>query len=538
MEQERSDLHSDLEGSSLASENAIMFSCPYLGTMEDSHTSLSFPAAANHCFRTKTPATVEFSHQVAYCLTDKHPSCHVFQLTTEPAPEIVNYKQAAKPDRRNRRVSVYAMPLVLILILMAAILWWPAPGTSLEEAIAFGAQLGGDISDGFNVNDETKINEESDLLENSAPAIAVIEEQSSSDDSQTRTSPSLNSEMSVQTSSATAAQVTADSNKAAAASEDQPEPEQAIIAPEEEQTTETAAEPQVEETETAAETELPAEESAATTAEESSLPDLSEASSIFAPSNVSDDPAEAQETAAENIVEEIVALPDIEEAAASAAKDIEEAEEAEETPELIIYDLPVIDSQLPAQNSALEQPAATSIEGERLALIGPDSSSSLSLRALTNNSRALFVRQNPSIESDLLTIINRRQQAALLGRDNSGTWFKVRLDTGVVGWVSAVESRAGVDPSSLPIAGEPAIVTAPVPVSAVTAYPVIRSAVVGTGALNLRSGPGIEYEPITTIGQGELVGLIGRRGLGAWVRVRTSSGLEGWVNSSLLAPLT
>ena len=108
--------------------------------------------------------------------------------------------------------------------------------------------------------------------------------------------------------------------------------------------------------------------------------------------------------------------------------------------------------------------------------------------------------------------------------------------------MNAAESKSGIDPSSLPLVGALAAAAttapAPAPISTITSFPVIRSAVVNTGALNLRTGPGVSYEPVTVINKGALVGLVGRRGLGVWVRVRLDNGLEGWVNSSLLAPLT
>ena len=159
------------------------------------------------------------------------------------------------------------------------------------------------------------------------------------------------------------------------------------------------------------------------------------------------------------------------------------------------------------------------------------------MRGNSEDVNFLTVYQDPASDSQLLSLIERRQFVTLLGRDSSGAWLNVRLDNGVEGWIDAIQSEAEVVISSLPLEGDATAseTTGEQPLPAVTSYPVIRSAFVDTGALNVRSGPGIAYEAITVITSGDLVGLIGRRARGPWVRIRLDSGLEGLVNSSLLA---
>ena len=73
MEQERNDLHSGSAVGSLGMDKVFIFNCPYLGTLEDSATSLAYPALANHCFRVDSPTGVDLSYQEEYCLTARHP---------------------------------------------------------------------------------------------------------------------------------------------------------------------------------------------------------------------------------------------------------------------------------------------------------------------------------------------------------------------------------------------------------------------------------------------------------------------------------
>ncbi|MFN2134718.1 MAG: PA14 domain-containing protein [Candidatus Promineifilaceae bacterium] len=57
--------------------------------------------------------------------------------------------------------------------------------------------------------------------------------------------------------------------------------------------------------------------------------------------------------------------------------------------------------------------------------------------------------------------------------------------------------------------------------------------VVNTTALNMRSGPGTEYEVVQTLVKGEPVQLTGAYN-GYWVQVTTRGNITGWVNSSYL----
>ena len=62
------------------------------------------------------------------------------------------------------------------------------------------------------------------------------------------------------------------------------------------------------------------------------------------------------------------------------------------------------------------------------------------------------------------------------------------------------------------------------------------TAVVNTGALNVRSGPGIGYAITGATYLGHTVSLLGRSGDAAWALVRLADGHEGWVNASHLQP--
>jgi uncharacterized protein YraI len=61
------------------------------------------------------------------------------------------------------------------------------------------------------------------------------------------------------------------------------------------------------------------------------------------------------------------------------------------------------------------------------------------------------------------------------------------------------------------------------------------TATVVTGALNMRSGPGIQHGVVATVGYGYQVALTGYRNAAAtWVQVRLADGRQGWMNASYL----
>lgn len=74
-------------------------------------------------------------------------------------------------------------------------------------------------------------------------------------------------------------------------------------------------------------------------------------------------------------------------------------------------------------------------------------------------------------------------------------------------------------------------------VGATTPPPVATNAVVTTGALNVRSGPGLAFPVVTTVYNGNGLLLIGRSATAVtppWVQVRLENGLVGWVNANFI----
>jgi LysM repeat protein len=62
------------------------------------------------------------------------------------------------------------------------------------------------------------------------------------------------------------------------------------------------------------------------------------------------------------------------------------------------------------------------------------------------------------------------------------------------------------------------------------------NAYVGTGRLNVRSGPNVSFGIIATISQGDNLTLIGRNADASWLEVRLTNNQQGWARSRYIVP--
>ena len=135
----------------------------------------------------------------------------------------------------------------------------------------------------------------------------------------------------------------------------------------------------------------------------------------------------------------------------------------------------------------------------------------------------LNVRRGDGIAYEVIASLNLGQQVNLIGRNASNTWAKVRLANGQEGWVNASYLNYSGGIGSLPLA-------------AASAPPATHVAYVKTAALNVRSGPGLNFTPIGVVYDGQMVTMLGRDVSYGWVKVTTPAGQTGWVASGLITP--
>lgn len=67
-----------------------------------------------------------------------------------------------------------------------------------------------------------------------------------------------------------------------------------------------------------------------------------------------------------------------------------------------------------------------------------------------------------------------------------------------------------------------------------TATPTVSGVIQSQQRVNIRSGPGVDYEMFQSLAPGEAVQVIGQNVDGTWYNIRMDDGEEGWIASSLL----
>jgi N-acetylmuramoyl-L-alanine amidase len=104
----------------------------------------------------------------------------------------------------------------------------------------------------------------------------------------------------------------------------------------------------------------------------------------------------------------------------------------------------------------------------------------------------------------------------LLGRTSNKSWLKVLTASGIEGWATQRYLKAN---------------------GLITPLPVLADAdpwaSVSAATLNVRSGPGLEFEVVVTLNKGTLVTVLGRSANRLWAKILVE-GAEGWANTGRL----
>lgn len=154
----------------------------------------------------------------------------------------------------------------------------------------------------------------------------------------------------------------------------------------------------------------------------------------------------------------------------------------------------------------------------------------VNLATATVASARLNFRQGPAATFTILQVLSRGDVVSLLARNQLATWVQVRAPNQMVGWVYAPLLQSTYSLANLPLAA--GLVSETVSNSGTAT---ISDAIY---ALNVRSGPGIEFAPFTTIVRGQRVSLVGRNAAATWIKVQLADGRQGWSSAAFLVSST
>lgn len=183
--------------------------------------------------------------------------------------------------------------------------------------------------------------------------------------------------------------------------------------------------------------------------------------------------------------------------------------------------------------------------------------------------REITIRQGPGAQYPAVAVMDGSEVLALVGISEDGNWYRIRLEDGAFGWVSA--SPALVDTAGslrlVPVAQAPTETPTetmtptrtpsrtPTPTQTdtptITSTPTITPTETPTATFTpsdtptpatpiaevirdvvIRQGPGTHYAELRALPAGEMIAIIGISEDGSWYQAQLSRGEIGWVGSS------
>jgi uncharacterized protein YraI len=180
------------------------------------------------------------------------------------------------------------------------------------------------------------------------------------------------------------------------------------------------------------------------------------------------------------------------------------------TPDFVTATLPSTQIPQATQTSVVSTPGA--VEESNISLVEGTTTTQINVRATT------------STASELLGMIGPFVKVQITGRDASGSWYQIIYADSKTGkgWVRAEYVR----------------VNAPVEIPLVEATLGSGSAVSGLviQKINVRNGPGTDYELLGVLNSNDVVFITGKNPDGTWMQIEfaNSSDGKGWVTTEFL----
>jgi uncharacterized protein YraI len=141
----------------------------------------------------------------------------------------------------------------------------------------------------------------------------------------------------------------------------------------------------------------------------------------------------------------------------------------------------------------------------------------------TNN---VNVRRFPDLNSVRLSVIRIGETVPAVGVSEDGFWYAIRLDDGRLGWVSKDYVKT-TNAQNIPV-----ITVAPASLGTLVPSPVPgRAYLLAAWAVNVRAGPGREYQVVGQLEQGQTAQIVGVSADGKWwaIAFNGAQNERGWV---------
>ena len=146
------------------------------------------------------------------------------------------------------------------------------------------------------------------------------------------------------------------------------------------------------------------------------------------------------------------------------------------------------------------------------------------------------VRSGPGLDYPIYGVMPQGEEAEIIGVSSDYSWWQIKIPTGYspdgTGWVSADYTTA-YNTDNVPVVGAP---PAPPTVPTTAPPPSGEPYVVTTDVVNVRSGPGNQYDSYGVVPLGTTFPALGLSEDGKWVAVTIPTNVApdgvGWVNTA------
>src|SRR5258706_3359265 len=140
-------------------------------------------------------------------------------------------------------------------------------------------------------------------------------------------------------------------------------------------------------------------------------------------------------------------------------------------------------------------------------------------------STQINVRSEPSTASEVLGVIAANAKVQIIGKDPGANWWQIMYPQGKdgKGWVTA-KYVTTVGKPEVPVIG------------GADANPNNGNVAIIQQKLNIRSGPGTDFNFIGTLNAQDVVNLTGKDSNGSWLQIEFAAGPDGkgWVNAAFM----
>jgi uncharacterized protein YraI len=137
------------------------------------------------------------------------------------------------------------------------------------------------------------------------------------------------------------------------------------------------------------------------------------------------------------------------------------------------------------------------------------------VNGMVANASRVNLRSGPGANYPRVLVMSAGQQFLILGTNADGSWMNVRLISGIDGWIRADFVQTIRDVGQVPVTAPTGRFNA-----VVTAY-----------YLNIRNGPGANFEQIGRLANGNGFDVTGRNADASWVQINVPGGIQGgWVS--------